>query len=423
MVSTSEGDAPAEDSGVSTDTLEGIEKNRNHPLYLHPSDTPCSVLTSVQLTGTENYSLWSRSLMINLRAKSKLGFVLGSCRKSDYKPELEEQWEKCNAFVLAWIMNTVSKELLSGIVYASDAAMVWADLNERFNKVDGSRSYHLHRDICTLHQGNLTVSGYTKLRLLWDEFDALVPPPTCNCDKSRVYVDHLQFLRLFAFLMGLNEMYSHARSQILMMNPLPNVNKAYAMITSDESQRMPAGTRIGRDVHESMALYAEKRNDSVMQSNKGKNVCSSYDPMAMYTGQGNYSNTGNGSNYKQKKNWHLVCDYCKWHGHTKDIRFRLIGYPADWKFKKKFGPGPDVPNTGKANHTYVNSQGKDEFESVQGPNNNSGNLEQATNQFTTQPTFTPNQYNKILQMINKEDSLEFMANTAGPLKWKGEGDW
>lgn len=134
--------------------------------------------------------------MINLRAKSKLGFVLGTCRKSDHKPELEEQWEKCNAFALVWIMNTVPKELLCGIVYASDATMVWEDLNEPFNKVDGSRSYQLHREISTISQGNLTVSGYfTKLLLLCNEFDALVPPTACNCDKSKVYVDHLQFLR------------------------------------------------------------------------------------------------------------------------------------------------------------------------------------------------------------------------------------
>ncbi|KAG5621361.1 hypothetical protein H5410_006579 [Solanum commersonii] len=70
---TSEGSA----AGISADTIDGIEKNRNHSLYLHPSDTS----------------------------------------------ELEKQWEKCNAFMLAWIMNTVSKELLSGIVYTSDAAM------------------------------------------------------------------------------------------------------------------------------------------------------------------------------------------------------------------------------------------------------------------------------------------------------------
>ena len=54
-------------------------------------------------------------MRINLRAKSKLGFVLGTCRRSDYQMEFEEQWEKCNCFVLAWIMNTVSKELFSGL--------------------------------------------------------------------------------------------------------------------------------------------------------------------------------------------------------------------------------------------------------------------------------------------------------------------
>nr|BAP00547.1 hypothetical protein [Solanum melongena] len=118
------------------ETLDHIERRRNHPLYLNNSDTPGCILTSVQLTGTENYSLWSRSMLINLRAKSKLGFVLEICRKGDYRGEMEEQWEKCNAFMLAWIMNTVSKELLNSIVYATDAAMVWADLKERFDKSD-----------------------------------------------------------------------------------------------------------------------------------------------------------------------------------------------------------------------------------------------------------------------------------------------
>ncbi|XP_055823211.1 uncharacterized protein LOC129891757 [Solanum dulcamara] len=256
--------------------------------------------------------------------------------------------------------------------------MVWGDLNERFNKVDGSRSYQLHREICTLHQGNLTMSEYfTKLCLLWDEFDALVLPPACNCGKSRSYVDHLQFLRLFAFLMGLNEVYSHAHSQILMINPLPSVSKAYAMITSDESQRLTAGSRISGDVHESMALYAgrsnhymEKGPSSIMNFGRRKRPydntgSNSRDSMAIYSGRGGYTSAGNGNynNSKQKKNWHLVCDYCKLHGHTKDICYRLIGYPADWKFKKKVGPGPGVMNTGRemTNHAYAERDTRDEF--------------------------------------------------------------
>lgn len=64
-------------------------------------------------------------------------------------------------------MNIISKKLFSGIIYATNAAMVWSSLKERFDKVDGSRGYQLHREICTINQGNLTISTYfSKLRLL-----------------------------------------------------------------------------------------------------------------------------------------------------------------------------------------------------------------------------------------------------------------
>ena len=125
-------------------------------------------------------------MTIGFQGKGKIGFIDGKCSKDKFNSSLHDLWEKCNAIVLSWIMISVSKELLSGIVYASSAQQVWTDLRERFDKVDGSRIYQLHREICTIHQGNLTVSAYfTKLRLLWNEFDALVPPPSCNCDKSR----------------------------------------------------------------------------------------------------------------------------------------------------------------------------------------------------------------------------------------------
>lgn len=78
---------------VAAETLEGIDQRRNHPLYLHPSDNPGSVLITVHLTGMENYSLCSRSMLINLQAKSKLRFVLGTCKRSDYQGELGAQWE------------------------------------------------------------------------------------------------------------------------------------------------------------------------------------------------------------------------------------------------------------------------------------------------------------------------------------------
>ena len=54
-----------------------------------------------------------------------------------YEPLLHDQWEKCNAIVLSWIMNAVSLGLLSFFVYVSDARKVWMDLRARFDIVNG----------------------------------------------------------------------------------------------------------------------------------------------------------------------------------------------------------------------------------------------------------------------------------------------
>lgn len=58
-----------------------------------------------------------------------------------------------NAIVLSWIMNSVSKEIFSGIVYSTDATIVCNDLKERFDKINGSRIFSLHCEIGRLIQG------------------------------------------------------------------------------------------------------------------------------------------------------------------------------------------------------------------------------------------------------------------------------
>ena len=51
-----------------------------HPYYLHHSDNPGIVLVSQVLTG-DNYTSWSRAMMIALSVKNKLGFINGSLVK------------------------------------------------------------------------------------------------------------------------------------------------------------------------------------------------------------------------------------------------------------------------------------------------------------------------------------------------------
>lgn len=58
-----------------------IDIHPKNPMYLHlhPSDTPCSILISQQLTGIENYKGWSNSMSVALLAKNKIAFVDGTC--------------------------------------------------------------------------------------------------------------------------------------------------------------------------------------------------------------------------------------------------------------------------------------------------------------------------------------------------------
>ena len=53
---------------------------------------------------------------------------------------------------------------------------------------------------------------FSRLRELWDEFETLIPPPSCACPESKQYAEHIQIQKLWQFLMGLNESYAHAKS-------------------------------------------------------------------------------------------------------------------------------------------------------------------------------------------------------------------
>nr|ABI34293.1 Integrase core domain containing protein [Solanum demissum] len=87
-----------------------------------------------------------------------------------------------------------------------DAHLIWKELEERFNKINGSRLYALHKKIFTLTQGTHPVSVfYCKLKDLRDEYDSMMPPPACNCEKSKEYLAQLQYQRLLQFMMGLND--------------------------------------------------------------------------------------------------------------------------------------------------------------------------------------------------------------------------
>jgi hypothetical protein len=203
-----------------------------NPFFLHNGDNPGAVLVSQPLIG-ENYNTWSRSMTMALRAKNKLKFVDGTLVKP-VDPDGAEAWTRCNDMIISWILNSLSKEIAASVIYINTCSEMWMDLKERFSKKNGPRLFQLQKSISALSQENLSVSAYfTRLKSLWDELSNYRPIPTCTCSPScscgtlSSIVDNYNQEYIFQFLMGLNDSFSNIRGQILLIDPLPSINKVF----------------------------------------------------------------------------------------------------------------------------------------------------------------------------------------------------
>ncbi|XP_075480651.1 uncharacterized protein LOC142521318 [Primulina tabacum] len=356
--------------------------NFNDSLYIHPSDTPGMNLVNDQLIGVDNYGIWSRAMLIALRVKNKIALIDGNCRRPPIGSPNSLQWDRCNALVLSWIINTVSMEIFGGIVYASDASSVWTDLKEQFEKVNGSRIFSLHREIGRLTQGNSTISTYyCKLKLLWDEYSALVTLPSCECDTARTYLVHEQQQRLLQFLMGLNDSYLNIRSQILMMSPLPTVGQAFSLISQKESHRVLSSVEVPT--------------------------------AAFYTNQ-----TRIGSSMKERAN--LICDHCSRSGHTMEHCYKIVGYPPWHKLYKP------PPNKGPNKKVYTDNTMKHRRFSADANIVEESNTDQPKASTGAPSLFTPCQYAEILKVLgsnNVQNDCAPVVNMAGTTSQSLDSEW
>ena len=152
------------------------------------------------------------------------------------------------------------------------------------------------------------------------------------------------------FLMGLGESFSQVKTQILLMDPLPSIKKAYSLFIQEE---MP------RSVRNSIKV------ESTTLATKSQNFATS------------------GHNAKGKKR--PLCTHCGKLGHTVDKCYKLHGFPPGFKFK----------NNKNASAHQVSSN----LELLQ------GNVPHATVDFTSTVVashalaFTHDQYHQLLALI------------------------
>ncbi|KAK5832583.1 hypothetical protein PVK06_016385 [Gossypium arboreum] len=258
---------------------------------------------------------------IALLAKNKLGFVDGTCRKEHFDDQISRQWDRCNALVLSWIINTVNRDLSAGIVFASSVALVWGDLKERFNKIDGARIFYLLREIATASQGDSSIAAYfNRLKLLWDKHSAL--------QISR------QWDRCNALVLSwiINTVIPDLSVGVVFASSV-------ALVWGDLKERFNKidGARIFY-LHREIATASQGDSSIAAYFNRLKLLWDEHSALVPYSSCGCDRAQDNLLHLLQQRfsmliQW--VCDFCKVKGHKRESCYRLIGFPPDFKFRKK----------------------------------------------------------------------------------------
>ncbi|XP_059442162.1 uncharacterized protein LOC132174541 [Corylus avellana] len=156
---------------------------------------------------------------------------------------------------------------------------MWNDLRDRFSQQNGPRIFQIQKAISAITQEN-------------------------------------QSEYILQFLMGLNDSFSHVRGQILLMDPLPPINKVFSLLVQDERQRMIFGS-----------IDSMFHNTTAMMVNNVKVASSSSNSSPAYA-----STRFGKSNVIRKDR--PTCTHCGVYGHTVEKCYRLHGFPPGFKFTK-----------------------------------------------------------------------------------------
>lgn len=96
-----------------------------------------------------------------------------------------------------------------------------------------------------MKQGQDGISGYyTKMKMIWDQLDAVDPIPMCACTNCNCIcnirgklVKSQEDRRLVEFQMKFNDGFEVIRGSILIMNPLPAISHAYKLLLQEKNHK------------------------------------------------------------------------------------------------------------------------------------------------------------------------------------------
>jgi len=107
-------------------------------------------------------------MAIALTVKNKIAFVDGSLvQPITTDQSLRVAWLRSNNLVLSWLMNSITKDIRSNLLYFTTTFDIWEELRIRYLRSDGPRVFCLEKSLSSISQNSKSVTKY------FSEFKAL----------------------------------------------------------------------------------------------------------------------------------------------------------------------------------------------------------------------------------------------------------
>ncbi|XP_045809428.1 uncharacterized protein LOC123903828 [Trifolium pratense] len=278
--------------------------------------------------------------------------------------------------IVSWIFNTIEPKLRSTITYRENAKELWDDIKQRFDISNGPRIQQLKSELANCKQnGDPIVTYFGRIKKLWDELNDYDQIPVCTCNGCKCGISAAlnkkrEEEKLHQFLMGLDEsQFRTVRSNVLSLDPLPNLNRAYQMVVQEE--------RVGV-----MTRGKEERGDPIAFAVK----------------------SGRTSSWEKKPHTgsEKPCSHCKREGHDIDSCFEIVGYPEWWGDR----PQSDGRVNGRGKHVHRSLSGAGKGRG----NNAKVNMAQVVDDTEAManeddqvlPGLSSKQWNAILKAVNAQ---------------------
>ena len=95
-----------------------------------------------------------------LTTKNKIGFVDGTIPRATQIDILFNAWNHCNNIVIAWILNSISKDIENSLMYIVIPTKIWIDLYNHFRHNNSPQVFQLKKNLIALKHGALDINTY-----------------------------------------------------------------------------------------------------------------------------------------------------------------------------------------------------------------------------------------------------------------------